>query len=81
MLEILVLIALGTKMGKMLRAKGRKPHVMQITLVVMWIAGEFIAGFIAGILHALRNGQNADMGSVCTFSRSSALRLGLASRS
>ena len=62
MLEILIVIALCTKMGKMLRAKGRKPLMMQITLVVMWIAGEFIAGFIAGVLHVLRNGQNAEMG-------------------
>ena len=62
MLEILIVIALCTKMGKLLRAKGRKPLTMQIALVVMWIAGEFIAGFVAGIVHVLRNGQNVEMG-------------------
>ncbi|MGI9472439.1 MAG: hypothetical protein ACR2NZ_12940 [Rubripirellula sp.] len=62
MLEILIVIGLCRSMGKMLRAKGRKPLLMQIMLVVMWIVGEFTGGFIAGIVHVLRHGENVEMG-------------------
>lgn len=62
MLEILIVIGLCRTMGRILRAKGRKPLMMQVMLVVMWIVGEFTGGFIAGIVHVMRHGQNVEMG-------------------
>ena len=62
MLEIILVIGLCSALGKMLRAKGRKPFWMQVMLVVCWLMGEFTGGFIAGIVHVIRNGENAPMG-------------------
>jgi hypothetical protein len=46
----------------MLRAKGIKPLWMQVMLVFCWILGEFAGGFVAGVIHVIRNGENAPMG-------------------
>ena len=62
MLEILLVIGLCKALGKMLREKGIKPTWMQFMLVVTWILGEVLGGFIAGIVHVIRNGENAEMG-------------------
>ena len=62
MLEVLLVVGLCTALGKKLRAKGRKPLWMQVGLVFAWILGELVGGFIAGIIHVIRNGENAPMG-------------------
>lgn len=62
MLEIFFVIGLCKALGNLLRAKGRKPFWMQVLLVVTWIVGEFSGGFLAGVLHVLRNGEDAPMG-------------------
>ena len=49
MLEILLLVYLGKRLGAMLRAKGRSAGWMQALLVVCWFGGE-IAGAITMIL-------------------------------
>ena len=45
-----------------MRAKGRKPFCMQVMLVAFWIAGEFTGGFVGGVVHVIRNGENAPLG-------------------
>lgn len=62
MLEILLVIWLCKSLGNKLRAKGRRPFWMQFILVVVWFVGEFTGGFVAGVVHVLRNGQDAPMG-------------------
>ena len=49
MLEILLLIYLGKRIGTMLRAKGRSAGWMQALLVVCWFGGE-VAGAVTMIL-------------------------------
>lgn len=62
MLEIFLVVVLCKALGKMLRAKGRNPLGLQVMLVVLWILGEVIGGAVAGVLHLIRNGENAPMG-------------------
>jgi len=47
MLEILFLIYLSKKIGKIVEAKGRKPGGYKAMLVAFWFGGEII-GFIIG---------------------------------
>jgi hypothetical protein len=58
MLEIILLYGLCKMMGNLLREKGRKPLMMQIALVLMWIGGEFLAPFIYGVVQAIRHAGN-----------------------
>ncbi|MCG8653917.1 MAG: hypothetical protein MI861_29025 [Pirellulales bacterium] len=46
----------------MLRAKGRKPLLLQVMLVVLWIVGEFTGAVVAAAIHIMQNGPNAPMG-------------------
>ena len=62
MLEIILVIVLCKALGNLLRAKGRKPFWLQVMLVFSWIAGEFAAGVVAGIVHVIRYGEDAPMG-------------------
>ena len=56
MLEIILLAYLCSSLGKIIRAKGRKPLLFQFLLVISWFAGE-IGGFIVGgIVQAIRSG-------------------------
>ena len=54
MLEILLLFWLCSSLGKILRAKGRKPLMFQIGLVLSWFGAEFAGGVVAGIIQAVR---------------------------
>ena len=62
MLEIILVYGLCKSLGNMLRAKGRKPLWMQVMLVVTWVGGEVVGGFVAGVVHVIRNGPDAPMG-------------------
>ena len=46
MLEILVLIALTNKIGKICEEKGRKAGGFKALAVLLWIGGEIIGGII-----------------------------------
>ncbi len=62
MVEIIVVIALCRGLGRRLRDKGYKPFWFQAMLVVGWIGGEIMGGFIGGIYHVIRNGPNVEPG-------------------
>ncbi len=49
MLEIILLIWLCTSMGKVLRAKNRRPLLMQILVVLTWFGAE-VCGVIATMI-------------------------------
>jgi hypothetical protein len=49
MLEILLLVYLCKNIGQKLRAKARKPLLLQILLILMWFGGE-VVGFIVGMV-------------------------------
>ena len=63
MIEIVFVVVLCKLIGKKLVAKNRKAWPFQLMLVVGWFGGEFVAGFIAGIVHAIQNGPNAPIGT------------------
>lgn len=51
MLEVFLVLALCVAVGKLVREKGRKPFWVQFLLVVCWVLGEFVGGFLASVLH------------------------------
>ena len=51
MLEILLLVFLCTKIGKVVKAKGYPKLGFQIGLAVLWFGSEFVAGFLFGMLN------------------------------
>jgi hypothetical protein len=62
MIEIIFLVYLCSRLGRILRAKGRKPLLMQVMLITCWFFGEISGGFIAGVVHVIRNGEQAPLG-------------------
>lgn len=62
MLEIILLVWLCSSLGKILRAKGHKPLVFQILLVVSWFGAEFVVGFVAGFIRAVQLGNAQPQG-------------------
>lgn len=53
MLEIIILIILCSKIGKIVESKGRKKIGYQFMLVGMWLGGELFGGILGGIVGAL----------------------------
>lgn len=60
MLEILMLIGICTYMGRVLRAKGRKPLGFQIGAVVAYYGAAFMSGFVYGFLVYSGGGEIPD---------------------
>jgi hypothetical protein len=56
MLEIIALIAMGKRIGSIMREKGRKGGWYQLLLVVLWIGGEFVGAIFGGIITNGRGG-------------------------
>ena len=50
MLEILLLIALTKRIGRILQAKGRKSGWFKFLTVVLWFGGEIIGGVIGTVM-------------------------------
>lgn len=59
MLEIILIIFLCSRMGKHLRAKGRKPVLMQVMVVVVWIVSMFTGAMAYSIYVAITRGMEA----------------------
>jgi hypothetical protein len=57
MLEILLLVFLGKRLGTILRAKGRSAGWMQALLVVCWFGGEIIGGMAVVVMDQMRGGS------------------------
>ena len=53
MLEIVILIILGGKIGKIVADKGRKKIGYQLMLVGLWLGGEIFGAIVGGILAAV----------------------------
>jgi hypothetical protein len=50
MLEIILLIVMGKRLGTILRAKGRRPGGYQFLMVIFWFGGEILGAVVgAGI--------------------------------
>ena len=64
MLEIFLLIGLCTYVGKVLRAKGRKPLGYQIGVVVGYYGGAFMAGIVYGFMCAAGGSEVAEFPSL-----------------
>lgn len=64
MLEIIVVILLCGRMGKLMRAKGRKPLLFQIMLVAFWLGGEIGASIIYAIAQVVITGGEPEIGFV-----------------
>ena len=50
MIEILLLIALTKRIGRILEQKGRKSGWFKFLTVVLWFGGELIGGITGGVL-------------------------------
>lgn len=50
MLEILLLIALTKRIGRILEEKGRKTGWFKFLTVVLWFGGEFIGGITGAVI-------------------------------
>ena len=58
MIEIIVVYFLCKGLGKIVRAKGRKPLWLQVMLVVSWFGGEFVGAFIGAIGYVVMTGDD-----------------------
>ena len=54
MIEIIVVIFLCRRLGRFMRAKGRRPLALQILLVLCWFGGEILGGIVFVIFQAIR---------------------------
>jgi hypothetical protein len=59
MLEIILLFFLCSRMGRLLRAKERKPLVMQILVVVVWMGSMFVGAMAYAFYVAITRGPEA----------------------
>lgn len=50
MLEIIAIVMLGSKIKKIVKAKGLNPARYILIMVVLWIGCEFAGGFIGGLI-------------------------------
>ena len=50
MLEIILVIYLSKKIGKMVEAKGQKKGWYVFMFVMLWIIGEFVGAIIGGLI-------------------------------
>jgi len=57
MLEIVILIFLGGKIGKIAESKVRKKIGYQLMLVALWIGGEFFGFLVGAVLGAIATGE------------------------
>jgi hypothetical protein len=62
MVEIIVLIMLAQKIGKIAESKGRKKGRYQFLLVGLWIGGEVFGALVGGVLMALADGTEESAG-------------------
>jgi len=53
MLEIIILIMLSGKIGKIVESKGRKKIGYQLLLIGMWIGGELFGAVLGGVIGAI----------------------------
>jgi hypothetical protein len=57
MLEIVILIILAGKIGKIVESKGRKKIGYQLMLIGLWLGGEIFGGILGGIIGAIAVGD------------------------
>src|SRR5262245_2158140 len=58
MLEIILLITLGKRIGNIVRPKGHKAGLYQFLLVILWFGGEILGAIFGTIIGAVVLQQN-----------------------
>lgn len=67
MLEIILLFALGRRVGNIVRAKGHKAGLYQFLLVILWFGGEILGAIFGAIVGAAVFQQAEPMGFAYLF--------------
>jgi hypothetical protein len=68
MLEIIILIILAGKIGKIVESKGRKKIGYQLMLVGMWIGGEVFGGLAGAIIGGIATEDDGGAALLAVFS-------------